>query len=314
MSEHDSIKVTDRRGAFRALGAVAAGVTAMSLLEAAPASAADGGSLLLGRTNDASSTTTLGSTSEPDQVLFVNDNTNHFPQESTNPGAVTGWSNSRTGVYGVTDSGDNGVIGKALSGSGNGVEGQAFGTGLDLAGTGNGRISVVFSETTGVPTYSGFNGEQVRDAAGDMYLWNDTEWLRVATVRPAYSGGSMHLLSSPVRLLDTRDKAARVSNTGAYASASDHALQVSGLTYLGQTVPAEAVGIVGNLTVVSPTKPGFATLYPTGKTRPTTSTLNYTVGQTVANGFTLTVGTGNTVQIYVSGATHVLLDVVAFIL
>ena len=72
MSENDPIKVTDRRGAFRALGAVAAGVTALTVLDAQVASAANGGGLLLGATNDATSTTTLGSASEPDQVLFVN--------------------------------------------------------------------------------------------------------------------------------------------------------------------------------------------------------------------------------------------------
>ncbi len=314
MSENDPIKVTDRRGAFRALGAVAAGVTALTVLDTQVASAANGGSLVLGATNDATSTTTLRSTSEPDQVLFVNDNTTHVAPESTNPGAVTGWSSTRTGVYGVTDSGDNGVIGKALGGTGNGVEGQALGTGLDLAAMGNGRISAVFADAAGVPPYDGFAGEQVRDAFGEMFLWNDKEWLRVATVRPNYAGGATHLLSSPIRLLDTRDKPARVTNTGAYASVSDHALQVCNLTYLGQTIPAEAVGIIGNLTVVGPTKPGFATLYPTGKQRPTTSTLNYVAGQTVANGFTLTVGTASSVQIFVSGATHVLLDVVGFLL
>lgn len=48
-------------------------------------------------------------------------------------------------------------------------------------------------------------------------------------------------------------------------------------------VPADATGVVANLTVIFPDGPGFATIYPCTPTVPNASTLNYGAGDVIAN-------------------------------
>ena len=68
--------------------------------------------------------------------------------------------------------------------------------------------------------------------------------------------------------------------------------------------------VYATVTVTQPVSSGYLTLWP-GETRPGTSTLNYTAGQTVAN-FCVSGMRGDTVRLYARSTTHVVLDVVAF--
>ena len=78
-------------------------------------------------------------------------------------------------------------------------------------------------------------------------------------------------------------------------------------------VPASAKAVTLNVTVVGPSASGFVTLFPTGAARPGTSTVNFSAGQTIANGTTVKVGTSGNVSVYNAlGTTDVLLDVTGY--
>jgi hypothetical protein len=110
------------------------------------------------------------------------------------------------------------------------------------------------------------------------------------------------------RLLDTRNgTGARVGPLGPQGTLH---LQVAGRG----GVPATGVSaVVLNVTVTGPTAASHLTVYPTGVTRPTASSLNFAAGWTGANSVTVSLGTGGQVDIFNnSGSTHVIADVVGF--
>ena len=118
---------------------------------------------------------------------------------------------------------------------------------------------------------------------------------------------------APQRVLDTRTAAGR-----ARIVAVGTALDSQGRLLAGRTIEItlEEFVFLGsaaffNITVVSPTRGGFATVWPTGPL-PGTSSINYVAGQTLANGLVCGLSEFDTVRIYSYKTTHVLLDVTAF--
>ena len=107
-----------------------------------------------------------------------------------------------------------------------------------------------------------------------------------AAPQATVTGGQGFHSLSPVRVLDTR------TGLGAAKApvGSGRSIDVQ-LTGVGGVPATGVAAVVFNLTAVSPTTGGFLTVYPTGSTRPTASTLNFTTGQTVANEVIATVGT-----------------------
>jgi hypothetical protein len=78
-------------------------------------------------------------------------------------------------------------------------------------------------------------------------------------------------------------------------------------------VPANATGVVLNITAVSPTKSGFLTVFPTGSTKPLAATHNFTAGTTIGNLVFAKLGTGRSVDIYnFAGDTDLVADVVGY--
>jgi hypothetical protein len=71
---------------------------------------------------------------------------------------------------------------------------------------------------------------------------------------------------------------------------------------------AFAVGVL-NVTVTAPTQSGFLTAFPCGQALPPTSNLNYVPGQTIAASVFVPPGPNGQVCIFVSGTTHVVVDV-----
>ncbi len=87
------------------------------------------------------------------------------------------------------------------------------------------------------------------------------------------NGGSKYAPAGPVRVLDTR-------STTPVAAGATLNLTVTG----SNGVPASGVtAVVLNVTVTSPTKSGFLTVFPNGQTQPTVSNLNFTAGETIPN-------------------------------
>lgn len=115
---------------------------------------------------------------------------------------------------------------------------------------------------------------------------------------------------APARLLDTR-KATGVATKTPIGSGKYLDLQVTGRG--GVPGGATATAAVLNVTVVSPTTQGYVTLYPTGSSRPTASSVNFNKGWTGANLITVKVGTGGKVRVHnYAGSTHVVVDVMGY--
>jgi RHS repeat-associated protein len=113
----------------------------------------------------------------------------------------------------------------------------------------------------------------------------------------------------PVRVLDTRTCLSPCGRLGAGATLD---VQIGGQN----NIPTNATVAVVNLTVVNPTAAGYLTAYQTGTTRPTTSNVNFTAGQVLANMAFVPLGTGTNagkITLYAGiSDTDVLVDIVGY--
>jgi hypothetical protein len=116
---------------------------------------------------------------------------------------------------------------------------------------------------------------------------------------------------TPGRIMDTRSTLL-TGLTGTFAHNASRALDTDG--HWG--VPAGAKAVTGNLTVVGQTKGGYVSITPTPVANPTTSTINFPLGDTRANGVTVPLNpSGNMSLIYKASAgkkTHLILDVTGY--
>ena len=80
-------------------------------------------------------------------------------------------------------------------------------------------------------------------------------------------------------------------------------------------IPGDAAAVVLNVTAVCPTGSGFVTVWPTGISMTTTSSLNFVAGQTIPNAVIVRVGTGGKVSLYngSGGAVHLVVDVSGYL-
>ena len=101
--------------------------------------------------------------------------------------------------------------------------------------------------------------------------------------------GATYVALNPARLLDSR-----FGNglSGKFSAGVPRSFQVSGRG----GVPTNAVAVSGNLTVTNQTTAGAAFLGPSPTPAPSTSTLNFPVGDNRANGVTLALGSGGTLS------------------
>jgi len=122
-------------------------------------------------------------------------------------------------------------------------------------------------------------------------------------------------LTSPLRLLDTRSGQPACDTPGTPLAGGADRVQNARVTCGGVTLPANALAIVGNATVVNDTPgntSGFVTLYPSGVLRPTVSNLNYVSNQVVPNAFTVGLGADGAFQIYPTTTINFIVDVAGF--
>ena len=121
--------------------------------------------------------------------------------------------------------------------------------------------------------------------------------------------GARYIPLNPSRLLDTRDG---TGLTGAFSSRSARSFQVS-----GGVVPTNASAVTGNLTVTGQTSPGFLYMGPNAVNNPTSSTLNFPLGDDRANAVTVALGGGGTLSVTYAASTmgptaHVIFDVTGY--
>ncbi|MGV8849840.1 MAG: glucosaminidase domain-containing protein [Propionibacteriaceae bacterium] len=78
-------------------------------------------------------------------------------------------------------------------------------------------------------------------------------------------------------------------------------------------IPADAAAVALNVTVTQPGAAGYVVAYPTGAVQ-TSSTLNFTPGQTVPNAATVRIGTGGSISLRnaSAGSTHLVVDVTGY--
>jgi hypothetical protein len=117
---------------------------------------------------------------------------------------------------------------------------------------------------------------------------------------------------SPARVLDTRNG---TGLTGRFQRDVPRSFQVSGKG----GVPLAAVAVTGNLTVTGQTASGHVSLTPTPNANPTTSTLNFPLGDNRANGLTIPLSSAGKVSaVYKSSVagstTNLIFDVTGYYL
>jgi hypothetical protein len=122
------------------------------------------------------------------------------------------------------------------------------------------------------------------------------------------TAGTYHAVT-PARLVDTR---INLGITGALSANSPDTFQVWGLG----GVPSNATAVTGNLTVTDSTAGWAVFLGPNATASPTSSTINFTAGQIVANGVTVALSaTGSLSATYISTAgntTDLVFDVTGY--
>jgi hypothetical protein len=132
------------------------------------------------------------------------------------------------------------------------------------------------------------------------------------SARPAVvtqSSGELNQIL-PRRILDTRTTTGgHLGKLGAGATMTLAALNGGGVPGAGVSA------VLVNVTAVNETsRTGYLTLWPTGATRPTVSTLNYRGGISIANQALIRVGTDGTISIFNNaGQTDVLVDIVGWV-
>ncbi len=153
----------------------------------------------------------------------------------------------------------------------------------------DGKLSIVYKASTGKRTHV------LLDVTG-YFLENNT--------------GATWEDITPVRLLDTR-----FANglTGKMTSHTVYDFDVAGRG----GVPANATAVTGNVTVVGQNDDGYVTLGPDLADNPETSTINFPLADTRANGITvrLDTTTGHLDAIYIAApgrTTHLLFDVTGY--
>ena len=121
--------------------------------------------------------------------------------------------------------------------------------------------------------------------------------------------GTTYFPLSPARILDSR---IGTGLAGAFHSHVARTFQVAGLG----GVPANATAITGNLTVTGQTSPGYLYVGPSAINNPTSSSLNFPVGDDRANGVTVALGPGTLSATFVSqtpaATAHVILDITGY--
>jgi hypothetical protein len=128
-------------------------------------------------------------------------------------------------------------------------------------------------------------------------------------VIPAVVAGSTYTPIAPVRLLDTRNGN---GSSGAIPAGSPRTFQIAGR----DVIPSDATAVTGNLTVTLATASWAVYLGPDPVASPSSSTINFSKGDTTANGVTVSLSrTGSLSATYLSSAgnkTHLVFDVTGY--
>jgi hypothetical protein len=198
-------------------------------------------------------------------------------------GNLTVVNQTAAGYLSITPTPDNSPSTSSLNFPGGDVRGNNVTSPLS-----DGKASIVYKAT------SGAKADVLLDVTG-YFLENNA--------------GATYFALDPVRLLDTR-----VGNglTGPLPSHTVKSFDIAGRG----GVPGNATAVTGNLATVNQTAAGFLTLGPAVEDNPSTSTLNFPVGDVRGNGVTVALADdGSLSVVYIAGAgktTDVILDITGY--
>ena len=125
----------------------------------------------------------------------------------------------------------------------------------------------------------------------------------------AIPAGATYHAFSPVRVLDSRPGTGHIGATLFHSQTK----QTFAVATLASTVPVDAVAVTGNVTIVGQSRAGYVTVAPslTSGVQPPTSTINFPAGDTRANGVTVPLNTGGTLDaMYWTASTADTVDVI----
>lgn len=146
-----------------------------------------------------------------------------------------------------------------------------------------------------------------------LYTWSTTH-LVVDAAAYVPGGVAGWTALTPARLLDTRDGTVATTvdgegrGGGPVAGNATYTLPVRGRGGVG----TDATTVTATVTAIAPDGPGFVTVHPCNRARPTASNLNYAPGDVVANAVTVPIAPDGTICLYTLARTHLVVDVNAF--
>ena len=159
--------------------------------------------------------------------------------------------------------------------------------GLTVKLSPSGTLSAVYLPTIGATT------DLILDVTG--YFTDDGTGARFVSLEP-------------VRVLDSRDG---TGLSGPFANSVPRTWVIGGVGGVANA----AAAVVGNVTVVNQTARGFVSVTPTPTSSPTTSTINFPLGDIRANGITVRLTSGDLSAVFKSpsaATTHLVFDVFGY--
>jgi hypothetical protein len=148
-------------------------------------------------------------------------------------------------------------------------------------------------------------------ATGTVCIYTQQPADLIVDVFSALPAGTVDTLDNPARLLDTRADQPTIDGQ----SAGGGALPVNGSVEVPVAgrggVPANATSAVLNVTAVDAVGPGFLTVWPCDKPRPSTSNVNYAKSAAIPNAVVTSLSASGSVCVFSSNVTNVIVDVFA---
>ncbi|MEW2412365.1 PKD domain-containing protein [Streptomyces sp. NPDC046866] len=149
-----------------------------------------------------------------------------------------------------------------------------------------------------------------KDGTVELYNggWESVDLIADITGYFTQKASSGYTPMTPARFVDTRTGLGTAK--GQVAGQATFGTQISGQ----YGVPGDITAVALNVTVTNPKEAGHLTVFPSGQSAPTTSNVNFTAGQTIANSVIVPVGPDGRINVR-NGAwagTDVIVDVVGY--
>ncbi len=197
---------------------------------------------------------------------------------------------------------------------------------MTVTGPSAASFLTVFPDDASRPTASNLNfsaGQTIANlvvvpigAGGGIKIFNNSGSVQVIADVVAYFSptGTAFTPINPRRIVDSRPAPENIGTIAAPWGVGQTREVVVGLDQGAATgVPADAAGVVLNVTTVNGSAESFLTVWPAGQAQPTASNINFPAGRVVPNLVMVPLGTQGKLAVFNNkGAVDVLVDVVGY--